>query len=296
MARFSSPEKQSSSVIKELQTEAIKSLGTVRNYEQALKNVSSYLSENKLGSLRDMTPESAISYLNKRASEVGQKALDMERQAIQSMLKNVTNKLDQDKHLEVVKTLKDEKLTSRAYTNQQAKIIAASQTPKNSLSTKIAAACGLRAHELLTLKRESEKQADDRPVHQNKFTGLQEKSIAYTVTGKGGLTREVMIPRDLAYKLENTRLDQPRIVKDRGVRYTQHYNINGGQRWSNSFSAASLRAFGWSRGAHGLRHSYAQNRMHVLQKEYGVSREDSLKAVSQEMGHQRISIVEVYLR
>ena len=36
------------------------------------------------------TPDRAVAYLRGRAAEVGQKTLDMERQAIQAMLVNVT--------------------------------------------------------------------------------------------------------------------------------------------------------------------------------------------------------------
>ncbi|MGH8490682.1 MAG: hypothetical protein ACREXS_17910 [Gammaproteobacteria bacterium] len=56
-----------------------------------------------------------------------------------------------------------------------------------------------------------------------------------------------------------------------------------------------MRALGWSTGAHGLRHAYAQERMCELQahgKSYNLARE----LVSQELGHFRGDIVEVYLR
>lgn len=75
----------------------------------------------------------------------------------------------------------------------------------------------------------------------------------------------------------------------------QHYEIAGGKNWSNSFSAASKRELGWSHGAHGLRHSYAQNRMDELQQQ-GFLYQEALEIVSQEMGHFRASITEVYLR
>ncbi|MDF5425801.1 site-specific integrase, partial [Vibrio parahaemolyticus] len=50
----------------------------------------------------------------------------------------------------------------------------------------------------------------------------------------------------------------------------------------------------WSTGAHGLRHSYAQERMSELQK--NMTYEKALEVVSQEMGHFRPDITEVYLR
>ena len=61
-----------------------------------------------------------------------------------------------------------------------------------------------------------------------------------------------------------------------------------------SVSAASERALGWSTGAHGLRHSYAQERMAELQA--SLSRDAALTTVSQEMGHFRPEITETYLR
>ncbi len=84
--------------------------------------------------------------------------------------------------------------------------------------------------------------------------------------GKGGLIREVLIPADLAQQLELKRLAHPILQSDREIHYHQHYDIGGGKAWSNSFSAASQRQLGWSHGAHGLRHSYAQERMAECQR------------------------------
>ena len=104
-----------------------------------------------------------------------------------------------------------------------------------------------------------------------------------------------MIPADVAGRLETRRLEQPRWVRDRGITYRQHYDIGGGNAWSKSFSEASARALGWSHGAHGLRHSYAQERMAELQGQ-GRHYRESRELVSQELGHFRGDIVEVYLR
>ena len=101
-------------------------------------------------------------------------------------------------------------------------------------------------------------------------------------------------PPPLAERLEDRRLNQPVQITDRGVNYTSHYDINGGNRWSSSFTTASNRALNWSTGAHGLRHSYAQERMSELQK--NMTYEKALEVVSQEMGHFRPDITEVYLR
>ena len=106
--------------------------------------------------------------------------------------------------------------------------------------------------------------------------------------------REVLIPSHLAERLEQRRLSEPVQINDRGIYYQSHYEISGGNRWSSSFSTASNRALNWSAGAHGARHSYAQERMSELQKE--LSYRDALEVVSQEMGHFRPEITETYLR
>ena len=305
-ARFAGPAKQAASVMKKLQGTHIKSVGTVRNYEERLLQIATHLKEHRLGGLRDMTPASALDYLRQRASSVSQKTLDMERQAIQAMMHHVSNKLAPGQTLEVIKSTapvarkgaggKPKLLAeqSRAYNREQMLLIAARQAPHNALATEIAHAAGLRSHELLTLRRAHHQAPDERPAHELKFHGIRETTVSYTVRGKGGLTREVRIPIPLAKRLEATRLEAPRKVKDRGINYQQFYGIGAGQPWAKSVSAASKAALGWSNGAHGLRHTYAQERMQTLQRV--LPREEALRVVSQEMGHFRPSITEVYLR
>ena len=296
MPRFSSPEKQGTKqaahVMKQLQGTVIKSVGTVRNYEQALKNVATELARNN-ESLKDITPERAQSYLEQRAEIVGQKSLDMERQALQAMMQHVTQKLEPHERLSVVKSEHEQILESRAYTREQVQEIAQHQAPQNALATEIAHAAGLRAHELLTLERAELQPADERPALADKFA--EREGELYTVTGKGGLTREVLIPNELAQRLEDRRLEEPKQVTDRGIHYEQKYDIGAGRNFSQSFSRASENALGWSNGAHGLRHSYAQERMDELQRS-GATRGHALEVVSQEMGHFRPEITETYLR
>lgn len=263
----------------------IHSVGTARNYEQALVRVGNWLKSNKLGSLGDLKEPIAIQYLEIRAQEIGQKSLDQERQAIQLCI---------GYKLPVIKSELQQVLKSRAYTNDQVDLIAKSQMNKNQLATKIAYAAGLRAHELLTLRYAREQpKSTHRKWSKKRFTGRY--GVLYTVIGKGGLIREVLIPKDLAIQLENHRLKKPQKIKDRQINYQKYYDIAGGKNWTNSFSAASKRLFNWSHGAHGLRHSYAQQRMNELQQ-LGCLYREALGIVSQELGHFRVDITEVYLR
>jgi integrase len=236
--------------------------------------------------LSELTVDKAIVYLEARAQEVSQKTLDMDRQAIQAVL---------GQKLKVIKSELDTTLISRAYTSEQAALVAQAQSNKHRLATQIAENAGLRAHELLTLQRVEEQPADTHRDYRNdRFTGRENTAI-YTVKGKGGLCREVAIDRDLASRLEERRLDKPKTTYDRGIGYFQYYDLGGGKQWSDSFSKAAERELGWSEGAHGLRHGYAQVRMKTLQN-IGYSYIDALEVVSQEMGHFRPSITEVYLR
>ena len=294
MAKFSSPERQASSVMKEVQGSFLSSVGTVRNYEQALTRVAEYIQTERLGHLREMTPERAVSYLEERGQKVGQSTLNMERQALQCMMQNVTNKLDQGQTLTVIKSELDEAIKSRAYTAEQINAITDRMTEKNSLPTEICHAAGIRAHEIYTLRTIAEKRPNIREAHSEKFSGRNGKH--YTVTGKGGLIREVIIPTELAKILESHRLTKTERITDRGIHYDRAYNINGGQKLSASFSSASQRAVGFTNGIHGIRHTYAQERMGELMRESKLAYSDSRLIVSQELGHFRPDITEVYLR
>lgn len=280
---FRSAEKQAEFAVRQLELSSVR---TEQNYQQSLKGFAEFLKENRLGDLRSLDSEKAMAYLEARSQEVGQKTLDMDRQAIQAVL---------GEKLAVVKSEVEVAQSSRAYTPEQARLVSEAQTERHSLATQIAENAGLRAHELLTLRPADERPADThREYRDDRFTGRGDVAI-YTVEGKGGLCREVAIDRGLAERLEERRLDEPKTVYDREIRYQQHYDLGGGKQWSDSFSKASERELGWSEGAHGLRHEYAQERMETLQG-MGYEYRNALEVVSQEMGHFRPEITEVYLR
>lgn len=263
----------------------IHSKGTERAYEQALTGLVTWLQQHKSGDLASLTPGLALRYLAERAEQVAQKALDLDRQAISAYLGITLASIKSE-----ITTIKQ----SRAYIPRHIEMVAALQNDKHQLATAIAASAGLRAQELLTLRPAIEQPADKhRQYRDDRFTGLQ--GIRYTVVGKGGLCREVMLPTELACRLEACRLPQPVTVYDRRVKYQQYYALGGGKQWSDSFRLASIRALGWTTGAHGLRHTYAQLRVITLQRAY-YSFEEAKLVVSQEMGHFRASVIDEYLR
>ena len=263
----------------------IHSLGTARGYGQALKGFADYLREHRLGDLPGATDQEARQYLAERSHRVGQKTLDLDRQAIQMHL---------GLRLEVVRSDRESALSTRGYTPAQVARIASAQSEANGLATRLAYHAGLRAHELLTLRPAGERSASGhRQWSADRFAGRE--GVRYTVVGKGGLVREVLLTRELAAAVEARRLEEPRLVVDRGVQYVQCYTIGGGRSWSQSFSSASRRELGFSNGGHGLRHSYVQERMDELQRR-GMAYEQARATVAQEVGHFAGETTEAYLR
>lgn len=301
MGWHSKPEKQAAKIIRQAlslgkprhtnqSSGTIHSQGTARAYEQAIRTAAEWGRNNGHPSMPDWTSETAQTYLAFRSDQVGQKTLDLDRQALK-VLPAVAS-LDRTKSsFDAERKLAEE---SRGYTAPQITAIALAQNDRNGLATEIASAAGLRAHELFTLKPATEQPASThREWSPDRFAGIEGER--YTVTGKGGLVREVVIPVELAERLEAVRLAEPVRVTDRKVYYQQSYNISAGNTWSSSFTNASKSQLGYSTGAHGLRHGYAQQRMDTLQGS-GRLYEDALLIVSQELGHFRADITEVYLR
>lgn len=186
-------------------------------------------------------------------------------------------------------------LSSRAYSIKEVEQTMAFQTDRNSISTELSLWAGLRAHELLTLKPATDMEpSKHREWHDNRFSFF-EAFTPYTVEGKGGLRRNVAVPVTLAKRLETYRSKAPAKYIDREIYYDPIYDIGGGQAFSQSFCTASKKALGFSNGAHGLRHTYAQKRLAAL-KSNGKDTEAALLILSQELGHFRPEIVLAYLR
>lgn len=301
MATFAKPENQASKMVAKAVRlgEAshgqagdglIRSVGTARAYQQSLTQAARWGQSEGLPNIKRWSNETGLRYLSYRADQVSQKTLDLDRQALQ-ILPNIEK-------LECIKSRYAAEYSlakaSRSYTKNQVTALAEAQTDRHALATRIASAAGLRAHELHTLRRIGEKPpSTHREWSADRFMGME--GDRYTVTGKGGLVREIVIPAELATQLEAVRHEQPAKVVDRGVYYEQHYDIGAGNRWSRSFTGVSNSVLDYSTGAHGLRHGYAQRRLDELSQR-GMVYTDALRVISQEMGHFRPDITEVYLR
>ncbi|WP_299876425.1 hypothetical protein [uncultured Cocleimonas sp.] len=268
----------------------IHSVATAKAYEDSLKLTAQWDKENGGKGLTLLDTSRAVAYLIERAEYVTQKTLDKDRQALQ-ILPNV-DKPERIKSHVINTGLSTQ---SRAYRLEQVDHIVSHQKEHNAIATEISREAGLRAHELYTIRPLAEQAiSTHRKFSDERFEGRL-SFVSYSVVGKGGLIREVRLSPELSQRLENKRFEEPKDAIDRGIHYQQHYDIGAGKSWSQSFSSASKREFGWSNGAHGLRHSYAQDRMKEIQG-LGHTYQSALEIVSQEMGHFRADITEVYLR
>ena len=273
-------------------TGRIHSIGTLNAYKNALVQVAEYAkSEFGVQKIKDIQPEHVESYLKEKAANgYHQTTLTNARNAANLALTHLHKAEVNIEKFEGLERSKD----PRSYSQDQIDRVAERQNERNALATHIAHDAGLRAHELLTLHRVDEGHpSSHREWRDDRFEGREGQ--VYLVTGKGGLTREVLIRDGLAEKLEARRLPEPEVIRDRGIKYEPKYDISGGHKWSNSFSRSSQTEMGRSSGAHGLRHSYAQERMEELQQK-GYRFNDARLVVSQELGDFRGSITNTYLR
>jgi len=273
----------------------VRSQLTAKQYQQTFKMTSRFIASVKGAHLRSLTIEQAEKYLQHRSHEIQNKQLANERQALQLYLRELHN----NTRVELAKydsTREPPSEAPRAYTRAQVQHIIKHSTDRQKLSTAIAYQAGLRAHELLTIAPLSERPVTYRKEdwHPNKFAG-REHWITYSVIGKGGLPREVKLPLDTTHRLEQCRLDKLQSRTDRGIHYHQRYAINGGQSFSTHFTIACRNAIGDSNGPHGLRHSYAQERILECMAN-GFSEQEAKLIVTQELGHWSTANIVYYLR
>ena len=79
------------------------SVRTVANYYDCLLQIARRIAREGR-ELRDLTPETAVECLRSRTADLGQKALDVHRQALQAMLVHVSRRLPEGERLTVVRS------------------------------------------------------------------------------------------------------------------------------------------------------------------------------------------------
>ena len=235
----------------------IYSTGTAECYRSSLTTFCKWIQKEKLGDLRGVNVITVQRYLQHRRSIVGQKTLDLDRQSGQFLLRQIYGHKIQLPRIKSSyyggRQLSQESL---AYFPEQVDLIARNLPQSCSLAVRIAQATGVRSRELLTLRpAEWAPASARRHWSEARFSGRT--GVRYTVRGKGGLRREVLVPYHLANELEQRRLRPIRRVKDRGTVYWTYYKLVGGSYLSKMFSRKSNELLNWSGGIHGLRNGYA---------------------------------------
>ena len=255
---------------------AVVSVGSERSHKSALRVFARWLRDAKGKRLRRASTEDAAAFLQWRAETVGQSAVSLGRQAINLHL-------FPSEPLQFVVSQRPCALENRAYSASAMAMLKSSADPDLLLSMELADNAGLRAIELVTIGRPSDQVPSDRPWSQKRFLGRSAFEI-FVVRGKGKLFREVAIDAHLAQRLERRRRLGSALVRDRNADLDSFYDLLNGQAFSDAFSNLSSRVLGFSKGAHGLRHGFAQRRRDELLC-MGLSLLECVEVLSQELGH-----------
>jgi integrase len=196
---------------------------------------------------------------------------------------------------------KDRPKERRAYTLDQIKEIQKNLPSFAArLATQVIVESGCRSQDLASMCLESERplrNARLTKLHPDRFAG-REDWVKVSFIGKGGHEYTSTISAELAKEVTKFRLYEARDFRERNqdnVVTKQYYDIPAGKRLSLIWTDASKRTFGFSRGIHGLRHTFAQERVKAMQA-LDVAWDKILECVSQQMGHYRAEQVGVYLR
>lgn len=163
----------------------------------------------------------------------------------------------------------------RAY-ESPVKIIEGIQDVKHQIAARTQFESGARVHEISLVKPDQL-----RGIGQDRATG--EKCGVIEIKGKGGKIRELCVSPMTYEKISNLIETEGRFLIDKNAYRAdlRHACEISTERYS---------------GSHGLRWTYAQDRMESLQSVHGMSYEQSLCEVSRDLGHERPDITEHYLR
>lgn len=252
-----------------------------------LKSLAQYIKNHPLGDLQHTTRDIAQHYLASRTGELRQSVLETHRTAISHFLWRLGVLPEGEKLPPVHSEVNETSIKSGHYSQDDVRLVCEHMTDKYVLATELVHACGLRPHELFTLRL-----GKDRPMDYFEFEHRTKKplltrfcgrsGVIYTVEDGRGFVREVMVPTTLSRRLESRRHRKPQIVKDDLKGYETVYDLPGGNRWAASFARASHFVLGWS-GVLRLRDAYRAERTEQLRL-LGFAPNLVSEIVAQEMG------------
>lgn len=272
----------------ELARALVTSVMTEKAHTQALTNYAKWLHKNRDGKhLKNSTIADAGVYLEDRAANRKQSTIDLDRQAINLHLHSE----------EALPFIASKLLTTpqnRAYSQKQIALLMEHADEALRLSIALVVDAGLRSMELVSIACPNQLMASPRDWNAGLFTG-REGARQFVVHGKGGLLREVRVSQKFTDQLMRCARPRPARVSHRGAHLTAHFLLNAGHQFSIDFGKLSKKVLGFSHGAHGLRHSFAQRRRNELLC-CGFSLQESIEILSQELGHFSIANTLAYLR
>lgn len=255
--------------------------------------------------LVQLTPGQVQEYLDHRATQVGCRQINQDFLAV-CLIPGI-GRDDLDKPRSLI-GFGRKAIEPRALTHDATRMVIESLPERHRFSGELAAAYGLRAGELLTIRRFEDLDRMDRNDRtilekmgrhvwdEDRFHG--QEGVRYVVVGKGALPRVRIFTHQHSDRLENQlRLPEPRAVSDRTPRYpvVQHYNLTGGKKFSEAWTNASRRVLGESLGAHCVRHGYAIDRMEY-HRGRGLDFDAAYALTAQELGHFDPDATKDYLR
>lgn len=265
------------------------SYATADAYRDTWRHALEYAkSEYGVKDLERLTGEHVVAYLESKIDESVSRATFDQYAAACSKLEQALNKFAAEKEsgktytfdLRHVRALAASELggrseLSRAYSDPD-RLVTTVQNAQHALAAAIQRDSGARVKEV-TLIREDQL----RGLRPDNILGHLKGWIE--IQGKGGKIREVAMQPETYQKLERS------IAVHNG-----RFEIVG-DRYRADLKQAALLTSQTYQGSHGLRWSWAQGRHDQLQR-YGLTYEQSLARVSQEMGHERADITEHYLK
>jgi len=265
------------------------SYATADAYRETWRHVLEYAkSEYGVKDLERLTKEHVVAYLESKIEDGVLRATFDQYAAACAKLEQALSKFAKEKEsgkvyafdLQAVRALAASELggrseLSRAYSDSD-RLVSAVQGDQHALAAAIQRESGARIKEVSLIKREQ-------------LRGLRPDRISeqlkgwIEIRGKGGKIRELAMRPETYHRLEAS------IALHNG-----RFAIVG-DRYRADLKQAALGTSQSYQGSHGLRWSWAQGRHDQLQRD-GMTYEQSLTCVSQEMGHERADITEHYLK
>ncbi len=237
--------------------------------------------------LKNSKLQDAKAYLSEIASTKKQSTVSLARQAINMHIHPTTPLVFVTSQVPTIPK-------NRAYSRKQIDLLCACADPLLRFSILLAADAGLREMELMSIAPKCALSSSARNWSNDRFRG-RHGDQGYVVHGKGGLLREVYVSHGLAIELDSHLRPEMLRVRHRGAHLNSYFDLMGGHEFAIKFGRLSKKILGFSNGAHGLRHSFAQNRRDQLIC-CGFSIEEAIQILSQELGHFSTKNTLAYLR